>query len=139
ILGAGSIRADGDHGENTRNGGNDGPGGGGAGGTIIVVAASGGGFIVTADGGVGGNQSITTLEAEGPGGGGGGGFIAAPGLNVLRSAKGGANGVTDSPSLTEFPPNGATLGAAGQPDEPANPLTIPLSPRAQPLLPGSVF
>ncbi len=115
IVGGGTVRADGDNGENTRRGHNDAPGGGGAGGTIVLQS---GGLIsvsTLADGGDGGNQLITNDENEGPGGGGSGGVIATTGGVTLSFARGGANGTTTSSSLTEFPPNGATQGATGQP------------------------
>lgn len=104
--------------------GNDGAGGAGAGGTIVVnTTGSTAGVSITADGGQGGDQLLAAGlfgavdEAEGPGGGGGGGYIAVTAGTPTRSAAGGANGVTQSPQLSEFPPNGATLGAVGQPTE----------------------
>jgi len=127
IGGTGLVTADGAPGENTRPAGNDGPGGGGAGGTIVAVSNSFGGLTFSARGGKGGNQNIATLEAEGPGGGGGGGFIALGGMGApARIAVGGSNGTTNSASLTEFPANGATLGAAGQPDEVAVAAALPI-------------
>ncbi len=115
IVGGGQFRANGDAGENTSPGHNDGPGGGGAGGTIIVQSGGAIGASTNADGGDGGNQLITNSENEGPGGGGSGGVIATTGGVSVAFARGGANGTTTSSSLTEFPPNGATQGAFGQP------------------------
>ena len=100
------------------NGGADGAGGGGAGGTIIIKSI---GVIsvdsIIANGGNGGNQVIkssnTTKEAEGPGGGGGGGYIATSNSTSIKLVKGGHNGVTNSYTLTKFPPNGATKGGDG--------------------------
>ncbi len=115
ITGGGAIRSDGANGQNTSPAHNDGPGGGGAGGTIVIQSSSGIGAQVSANGGGGGNQLITNDENEGPGGGGGGGVIATTGGTSASFARGGVNGITSSSSLTEFPPNGATRGATGQP------------------------
>ncbi len=130
VTGSGSLLANGGEGESTDpssppfNGysGSDGAGGGGAGGTVIVSARNsiGNGLSISANGGKGGDQVfgiwpfINVSEAEGPGGGGGGGYVslstAGPSISVL----GGANGITESPQLSEFPPNGATSGSAGE-------------------------
>ena len=115
ISGGGTIRADGNDGENTSPGHNDAPGGGGAGGTIILQSGGAISASTLADGGDGGNQLITNDENEGPGGGGGGGVIATTGGVSVAFARGGVNGTTTSTSLTEFLPNGATQGAFGQP------------------------
>ncbi len=123
ITGGGTIRADGENGDNTTPGHNDGPGGGGAGGTIVVQSGGLIGASVIADGGDGGNQLITNNENEGPGGGGGGGVIATSGGVSVSFARGGANGTTTSSSMTEFPPNGATQGALGQPSASAPSLS----------------
>lgn len=117
VDGIGAISADGANGENTLPAHNDAPGGGGAGGTIVVETGTLQGVTLTADGGNGGDQLITTVEAEGPGGGGGGGRIAITAGVPVRSADGGPNGTTASPSLTEFPANGATRGADGIDDQ----------------------
>ncbi|MBI5549173.1 MAG: tandem-95 repeat protein, partial [Deltaproteobacteria bacterium] len=114
VQGSGALVANGHSGGNSLSASNDGGGGGGAGGTIIVRANIASGFSVSANGGDGGWQLSTRDEAEGPGGGGGGGYIATSGGAVTRSVAGGRNGVTTSTGLTEFPANGATLGAAGQ-------------------------
>ena len=114
LTGAGQVRANGAQAANTLPAHNDAPGGGGAGGTIVTVMASVGGVSFQANGGAGGSQLITSTESEGPGGGGGGGVIAASG--GTRIANGGANGLTNSSAMTEFTANGATQGAAGQPN-----------------------
>lgn len=114
ISGSGRISANGNNGGATTGNGNDGPGGAGAGGSILLDALSISGIQLSADGGVGGNQIINyNFETEGPGGGGGGGFIATRMYVSSMSVNGGANGTTSSPSLSEFPANGATSGAAG--------------------------
>ena len=116
ILGAGSIQANGENGESTRNTHNDGAGGGGGGGTIILKADTQVGNIsLNAQGGNGGNQFITSNQAQGPGGGGGGGIIAVLSANdnSNKNANGGTNGTTTSNALTEFPANGATSGNIG--------------------------
>ncbi len=123
IAGGGTIRADGDDGENTSPSHNDAPGGGGGGGTIVLQSGGAIGASTLADGGDGGNQLITNDENEGPGGGGGGGVIATTGGVSVAFARGGANGTTTSNSLTEFIPNGATQGATGQPTASAPSLT----------------
>jgi len=114
LSGSGLIVASGSAGGNTTQGHNDAPGGGGGGGTILAQAGTVGSVNFTASGGIGGNQLITSFENEGPGGGGGGGVIAITG-GVSKTANGGANGTTTSTNLTDFPPNGATRGAIGQP------------------------
>ena len=80
---------------------------------MIVGATTLSGVAINAKGGKGGNQLITGAEGEGPGGGGGGGVVATSGGVVPISVAGGANGTTSSTSLTEFLPNGATSGGAG--------------------------
>jgi uncharacterized repeat protein (TIGR01451 family) len=118
VGGGGQIRADGNTAGNSNNSNNDAPGGGGGGGSILVSAGSASGVGLFARGGNGGSQLITNDESEGPGGGGGGGFIAAPAA-LATTVTGGANGTTSSAAVTEFIPNGATRGAAG------NTATIP--------------
>ncbi|TGE25729.1 T9SS type A sorting domain-containing protein [Hymenobacter aquaticus] len=92
----------------------DGAGGGGGGGTIIVNASvSVGAITLTADGGAGGNTENTVDKGYGPGGGGGAGYVGLASSSFNGTAiglRGGANGVSTSPGLTEFPPNGATFG-----------------------------
>jgi gliding motility-associated-like protein len=132
ISGTGSILSLGETAENiTASGasfgniaGNDGAGGGGSGGTVILNSnGSISGISIDVDGGNGGNQIIidggfgNTDEAEGPGGGGGGGYISISNGAISRTANGGANGVTNSDGLTEFPSNGATGGGVGLPNE----------------------
>ncbi len=115
ISGTGQILADGNAGTNSTT---DGAGGGGAGGTIILNSVGTiSGVKVQAKGGIGGNNIIPAgkNEAEGPGGGGGGGYIAATGAATL-SASGGVNGTSDSPAMTKFKPNGATIGGPGNPN-----------------------
>ena len=118
ISGTGTIVANGGAGANTNTSGLsvgiDGAGGGGGGGTIILNSVGTiSGISASANGGAGGNQNVTGNEAEGPGGGGGGGYIALSTGAIATTVNGGTNGVTNSPALTEFPPNGATMGAAG--------------------------
>ncbi|GAB3588687.1 T9SS type A sorting domain-containing protein [Hymenobacter daeguensis] len=100
--------------------GNDAPGGGGGGGTIVLnTAVNVETVTVSVAGGQGGSHGVgaAPAEAEGPGGGGGGGYLAYtafnPGGPPTFNTAGGANGTTSSTSLTEFPPNGATIGGAG--------------------------
>ncbi|MBP6334929.1 MAG: PKD domain-containing protein [Bacteroidia bacterium] len=115
VSGGGVIRANGVNGANSN--GTDGAGGGGGGGTVLVPALGNiSGISISANAGGGGNQSVSfgTLEAEGPGGGGGGGYIGISNGAITRSAAGGANGTTNSISLTEFPANGATRGGSGE-------------------------
>jgi hypothetical protein len=117
VTGAGEILAHGASVGTTVPTHNDAPGGGGGGGTIVVSATTLSGIAARAEGGKGGTQGEVTVnagnEAEGPGGGGGGGFVAISGAGITTSVTGGAYGTTLSPALSEFPPNGATRGAAG--------------------------
>jgi len=114
ITGTGNILANGSAGALTPPYGNDAPGGGGGGGSILLYATGNiSGINAVAIGGSGGTQNISTVEAEGPGGGGGGGYIAHTGGTFNQFATGGNNGLTNSPALSEFPPNGATKGADG--------------------------
>ena len=118
VSGSGQIVSDGLAAPNSSPAHNDAPGGGGAGGSIIVSAVSASGVALLARGGNGGNQLITNDESEGPGGGGGGGYISAPAI-LATTLTGGANGTTSSSAVTEFIPNGATRGGAG------NTATVP--------------
>jgi uncharacterized repeat protein (TIGR01451 family) len=111
VSGSGALQAGGATATNTVPGHNDSPGGGGGGGSIVLVAPSAGGLSFSAIGGNGGNQLITNNESEGPGGGGGGGFVASP--TGTGTTTGGNNGTTNSGAMTEFIPNGATRGNAG--------------------------
>jgi hypothetical protein len=121
ITGSGGMRANGANGGTASgsllNGGKDAAGGGGGGGAILVSCSGTLSAIsLEAKGGTGGNQDVPALtnEAEGPGGGGGGGYIAITTGPATTNVSGGANGTTDSAGLTEFTPNGATRGGAGQ-------------------------
>ena len=132
ITGAGNIISNGEDGGDVIGAsagfgqvkGNDGGGGGGGGGTIILqttssVTISGN---ISANGGIGGDQNLSigafaTIEGEGPGGGGGGGFIAISAGSPSRTALGGVNGITDCSHVSNFPPNGATMGGVGMPNE----------------------
>ncbi|MCU0698625.1 MAG: Ig-like domain-containing protein [Myxococcaceae bacterium] len=117
VSGAGALVANGAPGGNTTGTHRDSAGGGGAGGTVLVRATTLSGLSIAANGGEGGSQLISSGldEATGPGGGGSGGFIATQGGTVTRSAAGGPGGTTTSNGLTEFPTNGATRGASGNP------------------------
>ncbi|UOQ55045.1 T9SS type A sorting domain-containing protein [Hymenobacter cellulosivorans] len=116
--GGGTVVADGTAGgiSQANNPFADGAGGGGGGGTIILdVRTAIGPLRLQANGGAGGNTENTVTKAYGPGGGGGAGYVGFSsatfnGLSI--SQLGGANGVSTSPGLTEFPPNGATLGGS---------------------------
>jgi PKD repeat protein len=127
ISGSGQINANGQDGFSTVSSGTDGAGGGGAGGTVFLDATGLiSGVTVNANGGDGGDQNVGLFvnEAEGPGGAGGGGYIAISGGAATRNANGGANGTTNSSGLTEFPPNGATKGGVGLPNQPTNTFHI---------------
>jgi len=127
LSGTGSIISNGNNGVNafgnaSINGiaGKDGAGGGGGGGTIFIQTTSTiTGVTLTANGGEGGDQLLTRgflapaiTEAQGPGGGGSGGYINTT-VFTTATVNGGIHGTTDSPSLSEFPPNGATAGGGG--------------------------
>ncbi len=127
ISGAGTMTSNGNNGVNAFgnapfNGiaGEDGAGGGGAGGTIFIRSTSTiNGVNLIANGGEGGDQVLTNgpfgpsiTEAQGPGGGGSGGYINTS-IVANTTVNGGIHGTTNSPSLTEFPPNGATSGGVG--------------------------
>jgi gliding motility-associated-like protein len=127
VAGTGAIVSNGNNGSNAAgtasiNGiaGNDGAGGGGAGGTIFLqTTAAISSVTISANGGEGGDQLLTRgffapaiTEAQGPGGGGSGGYINTT-VAATTTVNGGIHGTTDSPSLSEFPPNGATSGGLG--------------------------
>ncbi|MFM8394902.1 MAG: hypothetical protein ACKOB4_13365, partial [Acidobacteriota bacterium] len=123
VSGSGELRANGDPGQDTQRENRDGAGGGGAGGTIVVYASDVRDIRAVARGGKGGDQIGVLFpneaESQGPGGGGGGGYIAykttaLSGGSILTDVAGGTNGVSRAPAMSEFPANGATLGAAGQ-------------------------
>ncbi len=99
-------------------------GSGGGGGGAIVINAKGAitGVTTEATGGKGSDQRIRGFgppgqpnETEGPGGGGSGGYIATSSATITRNVSGGNNGITDVNNQIgrDFPPNGATRGAAG--------------------------
>lgn len=136
INGGGKIFANGANGTDINPGsasigqlaGGDAPGGAGGGGTIILKTTGTVNITdsIVANGGNGGNQFLVAGlfasidEAEGPGGGGGGGYIAISSGTPNRYANGGMNGVTNSPFVGQFPPNGATMGGVGLPNETIN-------------------
>lgn len=114
VSGTGTIYANGDNVATAT--GNDGAGGGGGGGAVVIYNYSGStsGIIIEAKGGYGGSQNLAWSEAEGAGGGGGGGYVAITNLPAISiSVVGGANGTSNSPSVTNFTPNGGTKGGAG--------------------------
>jgi uncharacterized repeat protein (TIGR01451 family) len=117
VSGTGQLRANGNPGGNTHGESRDAAGGAGAGGTIVVSSKGLSGISAQANGGAGGIQippaPIFPDESEGPGGGGGGGFIAYTGGSISAQVNAGANGISQSPGITEFPANGATRGATG--------------------------
>lgn len=122
VSGSGVLQANGADGNNSTgsSSGNDGAGGAGAGGVVIVDADGAiSGVTINANGGRGGNQNVglVGIDAYGPGGGGGGGYIAVSNGAITRNANGGMNGVTSSNGMNEFPPNGATKGGSGLPNE----------------------
>ena len=144
VSGSGTIESNGNAGEDMTSSSpplgtlaaNDGAGGGGAGGTILINSrGTVGGITLNANGGKGGDQNLTAGgfyfggfdEAEGPGGGGGGGYIAITNGSPTRNANGGVNGVTDSDGLNEMPPNGATSGGVGLPNESLNSFYVTTS------------
>lgn len=125
IWGSGFIRANGLDAGVTPPPGKDGSGGGGGGGSVVLIANNSISTLdAIANGGQGGSQNIGAIEAEGPGGGGGGGYIASTGGSFNQQATGGANGTTNSLSMTEFPPNGATRGGDGLTNQNVNAYAI---------------
>ncbi len=114
VSGSGQITANGQDGFNTQGSNIDAAGGAGAGGAIAVLSNTGiSGISLAANGGKGGDQLTLSGEAEGPGGGGGGGFILTSHSGLSCSVAGGSNGNSYSAHVTEFTPNGATMGAGG--------------------------
>lgn len=110
--------------------GQDAAGGGGGGGTIILNSTGTvSGVVLRANGGTGGHQlsNGTLNQAEGPGGGGGGGYTAVSNGTPIQLANGGVNGITQSPHLTEFTPNGATMGGVGLTNQTISNFTITAS------------
>ena len=119
VSGTGSILSNGDAALTTTGPqGRDGAGGGGGGGAVLIYNHTGAtsSISIEAKGGVGGSQNLTTdAEAEGAGGGGGGGYVAITNLPAISiSVAGGANGTSNSSSVTNFTPNGATKGGPGE-------------------------
>ncbi|MGE0126744.1 MAG: DUF11 domain-containing protein [Blastocatellales bacterium] len=117
VSGTGTLRSNGANGGATRGDSRDGAGGGGAGGTIVVNAKTLSGISAQANGGGGGNQipppALFANHSVGPGAGGGGGFIAYNGGSISTQVNPGANGISQSQAVSEFPANGATRGATG--------------------------
>ncbi|MEO1428033.1 MAG: isopeptide-forming domain-containing fimbrial protein [Cyanobacteria bacterium J06633_8] len=107
VSGSGSINANGADALNVTV---DGAGGAGAGGSVVVSALNNNltGLTVNANGGKGGD-ALSNNNSHGPGGGGGGGVIfTSPG--AIRSANGGAPGITVTTNPRNF---GATAGSNG--------------------------
>lgn len=145
ISGSGTIESNGADGQNSNptgvsanagnpTVGNDGAGGGGAGGSIHIenISPFPGTMLLDVHGGDGGDQDLDfynpgppfpaqPIEAGGPGGSGSGGYIRISSGAPIKNLVAGANGTTNSPHLTEFPPNGATEGSDGFTSLPANP------------------
>ncbi len=143
-TGSGTIEARGLAGQNTNPNnvspssgtprrGVDGAGGGGAGGSVSIenISAIPSSITINVSGGDGGNQNITLLnvsplpplstEAGGPGGSGAGGLIRVGSGAPTKIAAAGAQGVTNSSHMVNFPPNGATAGSDGFCCYPNNP------------------
>lgn len=119
LSGTGSIIANGNTPPTTTGPtGRDGSGGGGGGGAVVIYHHTGAtsGISIEAKGGNGGNQDLTTSpEAEGAGGGGGGGYVAITNLPAISiSVAGGLYGTSNSYSVSNFTPNGATSGGPGE-------------------------
>lgn len=149
IVGTGIIESTGENGQKSNPAnqtagagvkkGNDGAGGGGAGGSVIIsnAAAIPSTVTINVSGGAGGNDALiygnfaSGLECNGPGGGGAGGFVnyttGSPTLNLV----GGTNGIVqvtgNTNIVSNFPPNGATSGAAGTnlANQPFFDITVP--------------
>lgn len=114
VSGTGQILANGANGFNTINPHDYAAGGAGGGGAIVLLSNSTiTSVTIRANGGNGGNILRTDNRAHGPGGGGGGGYILTTSTTVTRTVNGGNNGTTTSSAVTEFPPNGATMGSPG--------------------------
>lgn len=135
VIGPGTIEANGAVGQNANFAGltapqtsalkygNDAAGGAGGGGTIYISNAGSlpPSLTLSSTGGTGGNQLLSVgffasnpiMEADGPGGGGGGGLISISSGTPAQLITGGLSGTTNSAHVTNFPPNGATGGAAG--------------------------
>nr|WP_294858484.1 gliding motility-associated C-terminal domain-containing protein [uncultured Fluviicola sp.] len=138
ITGTGIIEANGADGQNSNPTGTpnpgafsntklgvDGAGGAGGGGAIVISngVAIPNTITLNANGGTGGNNALSYggfasgAEADGPGGGGGGGMIAFTSGTPIQTVTPGNGGTVTVVGLTNivanFPPNGATGGAAG--------------------------
>lgn len=122
ISGSGSLNANGEDAlnqlANNTQGFNDGGGGGGGGGSIIIKGSANlnNSIQITAAGGKGGDLAYLTPPSNtaiGPGGGGGGGFVAISSGTFTTDVSGGDNGIMVCLALSEFPANGATMGASG--------------------------
>lgn len=133
LSGNGIIRSNGAKGDSTKATGpnndyygRDGAGGAGGGGTILVKCNTITASNFEAKGGNGGNVNIykgslyfnTINDGYGPGGGGGGGYVSLSGGSAAPDVSGGNNGIQlgthgNSSIRNNFPPNGATRGAAG--------------------------
>lgn len=136
IAGNGNIQVSGEAGQNSNPTnqplgfnayrGNDGAGGGGGAGTVYIENATAipNTVGINAIGGDGGDQNIQVNtfqanEAGGPGGAGSGGIIRFSSGAPTQSVISGGAGVTTSTHLSEFPPNGSTLGSSGDANLPA--------------------
>jgi gliding motility-associated-like protein len=131
ISGTGSIVSNGANGFNSnptgaaagfgQKKGNDAAGGAGGGGAIVISHAGTfpAGLAISAKGGNGGNHNFALgsfasgVEGDGPGGAGAGGQISITSGTPTTNVTGGTGGVSNSAHLPNFPPNGATNGAAG--------------------------
>ena len=136
VVGGGEIDVNGEAGQNSNPNnlplgfnayrGNDGAGGGGGAGTVYIENATAipNTININAIGGDGGDQNLQVNtfqpnEAGGPGGAGSGGIIRFSSGAPAQSVVSGDAGVTTSTHLSEFPPNGATLGSSGDANLPA--------------------
>lgn len=136
VTGTGTINANGASAATTSGPrGRDGSGGGGGGGAVFIYTQGQtiSNLTINAKGGDGGDQDLTVdAEAEGPGGGGGGGYISTTTASALtRVVTGGSSGTTNSSSMVNFLPNGATSGGNGTiATSPGNPysgiVTLPI-------------
>ncbi len=134
------ISANGANGQGSTAAPLDGNGGGGGGGSVVVTTSENHPLPATleiqANGGAGGSHGVVNPNGEGEGGGGGGGagVVLVSHSSAIESVAGGLRGVTLSTSLTEFPANGGTSGAAGEEgaapdrDGPASPLVCLTGP-----------
>lgn len=113
VTGTGTINANGSNGINSSSN-TDGSGGGGGGGTVVLLSNSTiTSIAINANGGNGGSTLGTGADSYGGGAGGGGGYILTTTTGITRNVNGGINGTCSSSSVTEFPPNGGTMGGNG--------------------------